>query len=88
MPKSWAFPTKRIGLSDEPLTGLLCCVVILLQEETAAVGGGRRRMENMVRSRSATKAVEPGRAGLTRSGMAIWRHGRNQGLLGCLDVEV
>lgn len=43
----------------------------------------------MVRlSRSATRAIEPDRAGLTGSGVAIWRWGRNQGLMGYLKVEV
>lgn len=46
-------------------------------------------MENKVRlSRSATRTGEPDRAALTRSGVAIWRRGRNQGLTGHLNVEV
>lgn len=46
-------------------------------------------MENTVRlSRSVTGAVEPDRAGLTRSGVAVWRHGRSQRLTGCLNIEV
>ena len=39
-------------------------------------------------SRVATRAMEPGRAGLTRSGLATRKHRSSQGFMGCLNVEV
>ena len=39
-------------------------------------------------SRIAAWAMEPGRAGLTGSGLAIRKHRSSQGFMGCLNVEV
>lgn len=46
-------------------------------------------MEDTVRlSKPAIWAVEPDRAGLTRSGVAVWGRGRSHRLMGCLNIEM
>jgi len=82
---------------------LLCCPLLLLPSVFPSLRVFSNESAHCIRwpqywsfsfsivisfSRIAAWAMEPGRAGLTGSGLAIRKHRSSQGFMGCLNVEV